>query len=726
MTNITRRILFLLLSVFAIQGISAQSSSARSQIHMLARAYGDSIVLRWAAEDYVSQRYLNRVGVNIYRYDLTDDYKCDTIVYQKKPLSLDEWRAAYPNQNDTLAYTAMSLLYGDTKMTANQTRNFPGSIGSLMEYYDDQQTHLAFAILLSEWRRDLADGLAMRALDTNVKKGHRYEYILQPAVRDTTMTIIFDAGHISGIVNEKYTPQKFDVEVGDSIVGPYTVRLWWENRKHSSYEIERREVNGKKKGEWVRVNNKPVMMMPSETYGSDQWDCSYLDIVPKVGEYEYRIFAHDAFGDLTESSPVHRVEVKDLSAVVAPDITLIEIDRQDPNDLTKKVLATIHFHKETMEDDYTGFMPMYYSERITGKQWRSLLKQPLQPTDTICTVDVTGLTTGMIVVCAYDEAGNMSYSLPRMIRIRDLKAPDAPKNFKSEIIDNDLGLVRLSWETDEDDIEYFELAYANDTTHQFMLRSQGKLMAHSFVDTLAVDVNQKYIYYKVRAIDYSTNEGDYTPVLQVLRPSILPPSQAHLDSTWVSPEAVNMRWVCANEAQMKSHRLLRRQENQQKWETVKSWTAEEVKLQNNEIMVSDAPAFDRETRYQYAIESEAVNGKTAMSLIYSVRFAGKAVFDWPIKLFGEYNKDAKETRLVWECDDNLPFKGQWYFCIWRKGARDERPKFLLSAKKEDRMFTDKLLRPGEQAEYYIFIQYRDGRKSRASNVVKVSAPVETE
>ena len=35
-----------------------------SKIHLLTRTYGDSIVLRWVAEDYVSYNYLATFGVN--------------------------------------------------------------------------------------------------------------------------------------------------------------------------------------------------------------------------------------------------------------------------------------------------------------------------------------------------------------------------------------------------------------------------------------------------------------------------------------------------------------------------------------------------------------------------------------------------------------------------------------------------------------------------------------
>ncbi len=106
-----------------------------SKIHLLARPYGDSIVLRWAAEDYVSWQYLNAVGVNIYRYTLPDGKKqnsvrMDTLALRLKPASLERWRALYP-ETDSLAGVAMGTLYGEGGFTQDQSRYGTGEMGGV-------------------------------------------------------------------------------------------------------------------------------------------------------------------------------------------------------------------------------------------------------------------------------------------------------------------------------------------------------------------------------------------------------------------------------------------------------------------------------------------------------------------------------------------------------------------------------------------------------------------
>jgi hypothetical protein len=81
-----------------------------------------------------------------------------------------------------------------------------------------------------------------------------------------------------------------------------------------------------------------------------------------------------------------------------------------------------------------------------------------------------------------------------------------------------------------------------------------------------------------------------------------------------------------------------------------------------------------------------------------------------------------ETRLAWDMQQTPSGEGEWYFCVYRKGPADAHPQFLLSVQPDERSFSDRLLHPGEQAEYYLVIQYSDGRCSEPSNIVKVTAP----
>jgi len=694
-----------------------------ANINLLVRTYGDSVVLRWAADDYVTWRYLSNTGVNIVRMD-EETFHTDTLVLGLKPATLEEWRSLYP-ETDSLAGMAMGSLYGKEVPRAEPPMAEPGTAGSLYETAMDQQVQYGVALLTSEWRQDLADHLALRFTDRTARRDRRYTYLVFPSVVDSTGHVAIRAAMKDSVTNVPYKPEPFDVQMSDSVSFPNGVFINWEDRVYSSYEIERRQQGT---SEWKRLNLHPYIIM-NTVPGSD---CFYRDHVDVPGTYEYRVMAHDPFGDLTEPSPIHTVTVPDMVAPIPPRVTWIEIDRRNEDDPSKEVFATIHFQKDTMEADYVGCIPMYYHERITEGKWRPFFEEPLAPTDTVVTVDVTNLRSGQLVVAAYDTAHNVSYSIPRLLRVSDMKAPEPPQGLRAttallpaDSLKMPLGIITLTWNpSPDDDVNYYEVVFANDTTHTFTAPANAIVEGDTvWTDTVSVDVNQKYIYYKVRAVDYGTNVGKFSDPLQVIRPSAVPPTVAHLDSSYVDGKGIFMRWVAGMDEQMAYHHVYRRLiDSDKEWTLLRRCDADSVKACNYHIDLTDVPPVNRDEEYVYAVESFNFSGiSSGLSLQFCTRFTGESVFDTPIRLFASYDEDKHMTRLGWEVDQ-LPDGKDWYFCVWRQGPDDDRFQFLLSAEADERDFTDYLLRPGQTAHYYVQIQMEDGRASKPSNIVTIKAP----
>lgn len=720
--------------VHSMDSAQMQVGIVDTKIQLITRTYGDSIVLRWAVEDYATWRYLCRVGVDVLRYSSADQLDADTIATRLRPLTLEQFRQRYP-QTDSLAWLAAGMLYDKNGLKPTATKNPAGTLGSLYEIYQEQQMRLGYAILASEWRRDLADALAMRAVDRTAKSGQTYEYMVRPSQVDTTGQFIIRTAHIPELKNEHYKPEPLTATLSDSLITENTIQLWWPRDHYSSYEMERRK-NGETT--WQRVSNQPIAILSSpygntedptaaETTSEAAGRGSYVDRVPSTGIYEYRLRAHDAFGDLTDPSPVHVVNVRDITPPKAPDITLIVIDRRDPEDLSKGVYATFYFRKDTMEADYVGFYPVYFHEKITKGEWQRFSDQMLSPTDTTLTIDVTGYSTGMVAAAAVDTAGNVGYSMAKMIRLVDVRPPGVPQNLKAttntktDEEGNMMGSITLTWEMPEgdDDISSYEILFANDSTHRFVLASEDRITECRFVDTVDVTANQKYIYYKVRAIDYSSNIGPESPLLQVIRPTLIPPVAAHIDSSMVDDRGVHQVWVVSDEHFVARHLVYRKLEREEKWTLLRVCDADSLNALGNKLRFDDVPPYNREDRYLYAIESVSYSQVSTTSLAVSVRWEGDALFDFPIRLLGDYIEKEKGTRLVWEIDGVPPYAGTWYYCVYRQGEKDSRPKFLMSVKPDERSHSDWLLRPGEQATYYVKIKYKDGRESRPSNTVTV-------
>jgi len=736
-----------------------------SKIHLRARAYGDRVYLRWVPEDYVSWLFLRIDGVNILRMKSTDfssfdqedmtpeqakalDLKIDTLAYALKPLTEAQMRAKYQT-NDSNAMVAMGVLYGEGRKGLGQTAEKPGSMGANMEYNAEQDVSFGFAMMVAEWRPDLAQDMAVGFVDRTAKPGEKYDYVVQPAVIDTLGKIVFEPGVRNGIINNPYKPKPYEVEIKDSLTAPQRFTLSWIDKRHSSFEVDRREVTDAKNnttGPWQRINEKPYVSM-AET---DIEGLSLLsDSVDHDGTWEYRIMAHDEFGELTEPSPVHRVYAHDIKAPIPPQLKVIYIDRPEQDPMARINARVVWTNPEVQDADCKGYLLKYYNEELYGSQWYFLTDDYIPPTDTLYTVDVTGLRTGLVCLSAYDESGNESESLAQLIRITDYKAPTPPDSLSCTMIDgsmltaeggNDSGYAILTWKPspEDDDIAYFDVAYANDPTHEFLRRNQLGIRENGYVDTLALDVNQKYIYYKVRAVDWSNNVGEWSPYIQVKRPHNTPPTQPHLDqSSHDDKTGMHMDWVVGKDADMDYHILWRRIGEKGDWQAIHRWDADSLAqiaaLPSPQgggvgggapyvLHVDDNPMHNRRERYYYMVESFNSSPFTSQSLAVSWTHQGPKYFDIPIKLFGDWMKNEKHVRLTWEIGA-LPevLKDQpYYYCVFRKTSKDKRFRYVINTPSTEMEFDDASLALDEKAEYYIMIRFEDGRESQQSNTVTIN------
>ena len=692
-----------------------------SKIKLLTRTYGDSIVLRWAPEDYVSWKYLAQTGVNVLRVPKGDGHRglqIDTLAYALKPLSLEQFRARYP-ETDSVALVPQGVLYGETE---NRKSERDGTMGRSLEYNSEQDMAFGFAMLAAEWRKDLAEAMAVRFTDRTAKPGATYDYYIQPTVWENGGQLIFEPGVAEDVVNKPYEPKSYVLEVTDSLSTPMTLVLNWHDHEHSSFEVERRFVRDMKGVTyddipWERITRKPYVSMVEQAENEDL--CVIGDSVPRLGVWEYRILGYDAFADLNEPSTPHRVVVRDMEPPSAPMLKYIVLERPD-DDPSTKVYAHIVWEKPVIEDDLAGYRIYYSSNRQQSEAWRPLNQDLINPLDTIYKVDVTKMGTSMVYVAAYDDWGNEARSFVQMLRVDDYEAPPAPTGFKAQVEKD--GRVILAWNTPADDVAYYQVAFANDTTHQWNILSNSGLIVPTYTDTLAMDLNQKYIFYKVRAVDYSTNEGDWSKVLRVKRPTFLIPAVAHLDSAWVNADGIHMEWVTGADEQMNRHYVYRWQEGDKQRTVIARCDADSVKAAGNIIRIDDAPPFDRKKRYNYAVESfNTSHISSGLSLIYSAKRRPPLMVEGKIELVGDYMTREAKTRLVWSVT-GMKEQLDHYFCVYRLGEGEDTYQNVTTTTQDVTEYEDLLLKPGQKAEFYVKLRTKDGRESRPSNVITVSAP----
>ena len=440
----------------------------------------------------------------------------------------------------------------------------------------------------------------------------------------------------------------------------------------------------------------------------------FRDELDNVGVYNYRITGYDAFGDRSLPSDPYEVTVPDMVPPMPPQLKRIVVDHPDK----EHAYATISFHVDSIEPDLEGYLPLYRHGRIKNGEWHPLTMEFTAPGDSVMKVDVSGLPTGQLSIAAYDKAGNQGASIAQMILLEDYLAPSAPTNLRANVFPD--GYLELRWTASpEPDVAYYEVWFANDTTHVFMNLTNDQLSDTLFVDSLALGLNQPFIYYKVRAVDYSGNSSEDSKMLSVPRPNFIPPSVCRADSVWMTDDDINIWWIQSNELDLDYHRLFRKMEGDELWQLMGIYKADSLRRQGDIIRFKDSPKPNMRKRYVYAVETFNLTGVTSgLSLTQTFLFRGPRIIDISLKLVGDYMGKDNETRLAWETG-KVPDYGEWHYCVYRKGPQDSDFQFLMATRPDEPMFNDYLIRPGETAEYYVMIQYDDGRRSKPSNIVKV-------
>lgn len=716
-----------LLSAVSATTMVAQSNARTSDdlnvpIEVLPRTYGDSIVLRWAIGSYPEWRYLTRTGVDILRHnDNSTGYSLDTLARGLKPLTLDEFRRRYPDPSDSLAYLAMGSIYGQGEMTPEETPYYSKSVGALYEVAEDQKMRIISAFIAAERRPDLAEALALSFTDYNVEKGGSYSYFVIPSRPDTTGHLFIENGMVEHVKNEPYKPQPYHVNLRDSITSHCKAILTWDDATNGMFEIYRRSVgtNGKGNGTWQKLNDKPYV--PPFNFNFTSQSIIFNDSVPDIGVYEYRVQAHDAFGDLTPMSPTIRVHYPDLMAPVGPEISYIYIDRPVEDDPSAKIFADIHFRKDAMEPDFTHYTALYFNERDSMKTWRLLTNQYIAPEDTVVRVDVTHVSSGMVTIAAVDTAGNMGYAMPKFMRVADLRPPLPPTNLKADAhLD---GTILLTWDmADTLDLRNYDVFFANSLDHHFVKANSGPVYSRSYMDTVAVDANERYIYYFVRGMDWNTNQGLHSDTLRVLRPNSETPSMAHLDTMWVDDKMIHIRWIGGGDEVISHYNVYRRKSGDEEWTLLHTLEGDSVKANGYVFQIDDAVEPDLHRGYEYTVQTVSLWGiESELTPVLTARLTGSRMIDFPLTLEGVYDVASKETKIAWDAGTS-PINNPYFFCIYRKGPHDDGFNYITDAPPTERMYIDHLLKPGETAQYRLSVRFEDGRKGPVSNIITVTAP----
>lgn len=689
------------------------------QYTVMARSYGDSIVLRWLPQDAGVWRVASHYGWRVSR--LKTDAELDAnpadssnldIFLSPNPvraLTLDEMKERYDSTHFYVGVAAQAL-YGESYYDPKELEGFENYV---FRKGQEQTQRQVLAYVAAEGHIDAADALGLRIVDKSVKKGELYTYTIESLIPPEIIqlpTKILDVENIPF----KRDAEDLVPEIEFYQYSPYTALIYWAKGRLSGYFVERSEDNGK---HWKALNDAPIFPYDPdeetyEVFGQTvgeilEGHVGTFDSLELNKKYLYRVRAFDAFGDYT---PVQQSEPFEMADIIPPTTPVLDFVIPENNQI-----CHLEWYMDKQDEDLKGFVVTFADEPEGPWVEASELLPPKTRKWTDKNAHDRG--RGFYRVFAVDNSNNVSYSLSQSNNIEDDVAPSAPKNLGG-VVDT-AGVVYLQWDKNpEKDVIGYRVYFANQLDHDFIQKTSQCNDELFFWDTLSLHTLTKYIFYYVVAEDYSHNMSKPSDTLAIPVPDIVPPGLALLQDYTQTDESVTFTWLQSVSDDVVAYVVYRKKDNEKQWKAIRIISPDELEP-GASFFLTDYPEPSA-VNYNYCIEvfdnSRLTSGKTGQT---TVRFRGASVINIPLTLKGSLNKQKTCANLSFTYE--YKSKSDYYGVVF-KSVNGEPAYACGSFHRGENTFTDCNVKPGSKVTYHIQMFLGKGKRSQKSEEITITVP----
>ena len=694
-------------------------------VRLIARAYGDSIVLRWATDDAGLWLAAKDYGWMVYRATASDDGSKfsvnkygDTIPYRAikggplKPLSLEEMMQRF-DSTDYYAGAAAQALYGAFHNNINdeaQSANVDFMTMAARQYQEQTQRHF-MAMLAAECSPQVAEALALRFVDREVVPGEYYEYIVQCMVPQSLVSVVDPEILVYNTPFERKEEEMLP-ELTVTQLDQYHVAVRWDKNKLSGYYVDRRDDAN---AEWVTLTpNAPLWpMLPDEgtraVFGDSvaRWmenEVIFFDSLDLKRTYTYRVRAFDAFGatvDPRESQPYKLTDFVPPAPPYVREITPVD-----------NRICPIKWVQPGSTDDVAGYMVMF-SPTLEGP-WKDV--SGILPRNATSYTDSNAYLRGRgyYRIFVSDTAGNVNFSGSMLNNIEDITPPASPIGLNA-IPDDSTGLILLYWNKNtESDLLAYKVYFANQRDHEFIELTPGYINDTIYFDSVDITMLARDVYYYVVAVDNNHNYSRPSDTLRVLLPDLLPPGVCVLESVSQDEDSVSIHWRASISEDVASYFVYRKLRPAVSWECVAVITPDKVDSKGL-IHFGDRPQPSAHP-YSYCIEArDSATNSSGFAGFAVAQVDPSSIIQVPITLKASYKKG--KTTLTWKY--TYDGRKDYYGVVYRADGNGQFHDIGAFSRKEQ-SFVDTSAPSDTKCTYYIQLKLGSGRESAPSNQVTVT------
>lgn len=678
----------LILFLIAIGNSNAQTTGAKDTIknnqeigiQLIARVQKDKILLRWAVNDPIAWKKLNRYGYLIERITVTRDKKTlanpEKIVLAKtlKPEPMEAWEKIIET-NDEAAIVAQALYGEDFAVTGAD------NLESIINLSEETQQRFTFALYTADKDFKIAKKAGLGLEDTTVKPNEKYIYRVSSNVPETEMKILY-SGVFVGLKDYEPLPKPMDFTANFT---DKSTMLSWNfkilSHAYGSYYIER----SLDKKNFKRITDKPYTSLSQENANNNR--IFYIDSIANNTSYSYRIQGISSFGELGPYSDVVTGKGKSILQYV-PHLTVKEFK----DDTTVNLIWEF---PEEGNDEISGF-ELNRSDEDYGKYTTVVKNIPAKSRNVVYN---KLSSSNYFTLTAIGKNGSNRTSFPMLVQPVDSIPPSKPIGLKGTI--DSLGVVKLTWTANiEKDMLGYRIYKANNPDEEYSQLTISPSEPNTFEDKVVIKTLNSKVYYKIIAVDYRYNMSVFSDPLILKKPDLIAPASPAFTKYEIKEGSVFLEWANSSSDDVAVHQLYRRENDQQDWTLI-------LETKNKEEKFQDKNASEGST-YSYAIyakdESNLVsNPSPAVNL-----FVPKYSLMPPIKgFFAQVNKTTNTIDLSWEYSNNDVDS----FEIYKASDKDTLQLIQVVTGKIKRL-SDPTITINTNYKYGIRAVYKDGRMSK--------------
>jgi uncharacterized protein len=698
MRNSMKSFFLAILSVIVATGVFAQNDSL-PQIKVIGRALKDKVLLRWAPTTPLSWQIINKYGYTIERVTMTKnnklikDRKLQKLTASPlKPWPEEKWEPiAYDEKGEVNKYVAIAAqaIFGGS---FELTESYSNDITKVIEKSQENEKRFTFALFAADQSLKVAEAMGLYYVDNNVVEDEKYLYRIYANVPNEEMAL--DTGFIYiGPPDYAELPRPYELH-GD--FEEKMVTLTW-NRElfeqiYSNYEVQRSD-NGK---EFFSIDDLPFI----NTAPMDKPNPRLMYRMDSLPEnnltYYYRIRGRTPFDEWGPWSDT-------ISGQSIVSLKFKPMIREANVIDNKAVELKWEFPEEHNQD--IEYFALLRANKANGNYVE--LAGNLNPSVRTFT-DEKPNVSNYYIVRAFNSSKDASSSFPYFAQLVDSFPPAPPTGLKAMI--DTTGLVTLSWKLGpEEDILGYRVFRSNFAAEEFGQMTKSPVKDTVYYETIKLKNLSRKIYYKIAVIDRNFNQSEFSDVVMLLKPDVVPPTPPLFKAPKSKKEGAQLGWINSSSKDVIKHVLYRRKANDEGWVTVAVFPVTDSVQQFVDRQITPKLLYEY---IMLAVDSANNESKPCKSVF--VRKIDTGIRPAIEDIETNIDETNKQIEIKWE----YPYKDVKNYLIYR--AKDESPiRYYQLIPADNQEFKDKKVIINTKYRYRIKAKFEDGSESAFSEEVLV-------